>query len=433
MKYTKPKSRRIFFSASFDWNLIICIVLLNIFGLIMIYSASYYYAENGLHKAPDHFFINQLYFVIGGLALMFAVSLFGTHLYNNWFFLTASIGLSFLLLAAVMVPSLSKSSHGAARWIIIGPVSFQIAEPVKLFMIIFAACFTARLSFEIKWMKELAYYAVFALISLMLLLFSNNMSTAVIVFVYAFLLKMVNAKKLKGFWITIGAVALTGLLILLLIEYVIPYTPEENFRVTRIRAWLHPEDPNYASSEAYQGQLALYAIASGGFFGRGLGRSLIKFRLPEPHNDYILAIIFEELGVSGVLILTILFGYLLYRIFLVYRDSRNRFSRDIVLGVFLHLSLQILMNYGVTLGLLPTMGVTLTFISYGGTSLLFTFIELGLVLSVSRENAYETAHRKALQRVAEGDETLIRLLEEEDTFPAFLQNLPFFRRFGRNQ
>ena len=428
MKYIKPQKRNFFFRAPFDWNLIICIILLNIFGLIMIYSASYYYAANNLKKAQSYFFTNQLKYVIIGIVVMFAVSMFGPRFYDHGFFLAASIILSLMLIVAVRIPSISHSSHGASRWLTFGSLSIQIAEPVKLFMIIFAACFLSRLSFQIAWHKTAAYFIIFIITAGLLWRLSNNLSTAIIIFLNAFFLKMINSRDMRNYFLAMIVVTVLAIVAVLLIEYVIPYSPEESFRITRMRAWLHQDDPVYSNSEGYQGKLALYAIASGGFFGKGLGQSLIKFKLPEPHNDYILAIIFEELGIFGVLILSYLFCYLLYRIFLIYRDARSRFSANIALGVFLHLALQIVMNYGVTLGLLPTMGVTLTFISAGGTSVLFTFIEMGLVLACARETAAEEAHRKAVDKVSEGNAEIADLINQKPDkrilrLPGFLQRL----------
>ena len=428
MKYIKPGRRKFFFNAPMDWNLIICVILLNIFGLIMIYSASYYYAANTLKKAQNYFFLNQLKYVIIGLVVMFAVSFFGPRFYDHGFFLISGLCLSLLLIVAVRIPSISRSSHGASRWLTFGSLSIQIAEPVKLFMIIFAACFLSRLSFPKASQKTAAFFTVFGLTAVLLWRLSNNMSTAIIIFMNAFLLKMIDSKDMRNYFIIMIAAAVIAVIALLFIEYVFPYSEKEDFRITRIRAWMHPDDPVFSINEGYQGKLALYAIASGGLFGKGLGQSLIKFKLPEPHNDYILAIIFEELGVFGVIILTYLFCYLLYRIFLVYRDAKSHFSANIVLGVFLHLSLQIVMNYAVTLGLLPTMGVTLTFISAGGTSVVFTFIELGLVLACARETAAEEAHRKALEKVSEGNAEVIGLISRKEhlsgfRLPAFIQRL----------
>ena len=199
-----------------------------------------------------------------------------------------------------------------------------------------------------------------------------------------------------------------------MIRFAIPYSESENFRITRIRAWLEPTNVLYADNEAYQATQALYAIGSGGFFGKGLGQSLIKFKLPEPHNDYILAIIFEELGILGVLILTFLFAYLLYRIFRIFQACRHRFQSLLVMGVFLHLSIQIVLNYAVTLGLLPTMGVTLPFISYGGSAILFTMVELGIVLSVDRETKEELLYQEAIADIEAEDPYYKRIREEEN-------------------
>ena len=430
MKYVKPAKRKFFFKAPMDLNLIICVILLNIFGLIMIYSASYYYAAHNLNKAHDYFFTNQLTYVLIGISVMLLVSFFGPHFYDRAFFLVSGLALSLLLIVAVRIPSISHSSHGASRWLSFGSLSIQIAEPVKLFLIVFAACFLSRLSFTKAWHKTAVYFAVFGLTAFLLWRLSNNLSTAIIIFLNAFFLKMINSRDMRNYFIAMIVVAVIALIGLILIEYAIPYSDQESFRITRIRAWLHPEDPDFTKNQGYQARLALYAIASGGFFGKGLGQSLIKFRLPEPHNDYILAIIFEELGIFGVLILTYLFCYLLYRIYLVYTEARSRFSANLVLGVFLHLSLQVVMNYGVTLGLLPTMGVTLTFISAGGTSVVFTFIELGLVLSCARETAAAKAHEKALAQVSEGNAEIIELINRKPEgrmarfrLPAFIQRI----------
>ena len=189
---------------------------------------------------------------------------------------------------------------------------------------------------------------------------------------------------------------------IIILNNFIPYSQEENFRITRIRAWLNPMNEQYANTQ-YQAREALFAIGSGGFFGKGLGRSLIKFKLPEPHNDYILAIIFEELGIFGVLLLTYLFVYLLYKIFRIYAASKDKYARILVLGVFLHFAIQILMNYC----------VTLPFISAGGSSALFGLAELGVVLAVDRENKEAAIYEEA-QAELEAEDPYYRRIREED-------------------
>ena len=426
----KAVRQKIFFRAPLDWNLIICVILLNIFGLIMIYSASYYYASSTLKTEPAHFFENQLKYAVAGLVLMIIVSFIGPAFYHHKFFFAASLVLSLMLIVAVRIKGLAHVSHGASRWLKIGPITFQIAEPVKLFLIIFSAHFISWQKFSKESTRTMVYFFTFAMLAAGLWKLSNNMSTAVIVFLNAFFLKMINSKDMKKYFYAMIAAAVIAAIALLLLEYVVPFDKEnESFRITRIRAWLHPEDPDFSDAEGYQSRLAVYAIASGGFFGKGLGRSLLKFRLPEPHNDYILSIIFEELGVFGVIILTYLFCYLLYRIFLAYRNAVNRFSANIVLGVFLHLALQIVMNYGVTIGLLPTMGVTLTFISAGGAAVVFSFIELGLVLAAARESAAQEAYKKALKQVSEGNQMIENMIENSRFDDTVLSRIAgFFRR-----
>ena len=398
-----------FLHTPFDWALILSVVLINIFGLIMIYSASYYYGERAYGYTPDYFFKNQLRYVVIGLAGMLVLSYIRPKLYKKLGLLALilSIGLIF----AVRMPGIGHASHGAARWIKIGPITLQIAEPVKLGVIVFLAA--ALTKFDIKNRLVLIIIAFLAFFYAgAVLLFSNNLSTAIIIFGIFFFMLMLNHPNQKLFILAIVAVLVVAFIAVIYIDKRIPYAEGESFRLTRIRAWLHPTDPLFIDEAAYQPTQALYAIASGGFFGKGLGQSLLKFTLPEPHNDYILAIVFEELGVFGVVILTYLFGYLLFRMFLIYRDLRDRFSRLLVLGVFLHIAIQMLLNYMVVLGLFPTTGVTLPFISYGGTSALFTMLEIGLVLSAQRSGVEEQVYREAREEVEAEDQYLKSLLEK---------------------
>ena len=157
-----------------------------------------------------------------------------------------------------------------------------------------------------------------------------------------------------------------------------------SFRIRRILVWLHPED--YASGDGYQTLQALYAIGSGGIFGRGLGNSIQKLgSVPEAQNDMIFSIICEELGLFGALLVLVLFGYLLYRLFFIAQNAPDLFGSLLVTGIFIHIALQVIFNIAVVLNLMPNTGVTLPFISYGGTSIMFLMIEMGLALGVARK------------------------------------------------
>ena len=156
----------------------------------------------------------------------------------------------------------------------------------------------------------------------------------------------------------------------------------ENFRLRRILVWLNPEE--YASEGGYQIMQALYAIGSGGFFGKGLGNSAQKMIIPEVQNDMILSIICEELGVFGAIIVLVLFGMLLFRLLFIAQNAPDLYGSLIVTGIFAHIALQVVLNVAVVINLIPTTGITLPFISYGGTSILFLMAEMGIALGVSQ-------------------------------------------------
>lgn len=155
----------------------------------------------------------------------------------------------------------------------------------------------------------------------------------------------------------------------------------QDFRLRRILVWLHPEQ--YSDEGGFQVMQGLYAIGSGGFFGKGLGNSAQKMIIPEVQNDMILSIICEELGVFGAIVILTLFGMLLYRLMFIAKNAPDLYGSLIVTGIFAHISIQVILNVAVVLNLIPTTGITLPFISYGGTSILFLMVEMGLALGVS--------------------------------------------------
>ena len=161
-------------------------------------------------------------------------------------------------------------------------------------------------------------------------------------------------------------------------------TTSENFRLRRIITWLDPE--NHADKGGFQVMQGLYAIGSGGFFGKGLGNSTQKLGvIPEVQNDMILSIVCEELGVFGAIVILVLFGLLLYRLMFIARNAPDLYGSLIATGIFAHIALQVILNIAVVTNLIPTTGITLPFISYGGTSILFLMTEMGIALGISRK------------------------------------------------
>ena len=194
----------------------------------------------------------------------------------------------------------------------------------------------------------------------------------------------------------LGAIALV-IIILIIMNY--SMTSSSSFRLRRILAWLHPEEN--LSTDSYQVLQGLYAIGSGGLFGKGLGNSVQKLSIiPEAQNDMIFAIICEELGLFGAILLMLLFGYMLYRLIVIAQNAPDLYGTLIVSGIFIHIALQVILNIAVVLNVIPTTGVTLPFISYGGTSVIFIMIEMGIALNVARNiRNTETAESRRFERV----------------------------------
>lgn len=211
---------------------------------------------------------------------------------------------------------------------------------------------------------------------------TSNSSTAIIIFCITAGLIFVAHPKTRPFMIGLALIAALAVIGVMILSKTLETS--SSFRIRRILVWLHPED--YASGDGYQTLQALYAIGSGGIFGRGLGNSIQKLgSVPEAQNDMIFSIICEELGLFGALLVLVLFGYLLYRLFFIAQNAPDLFGSLLVTGIFIHIALQVIFNIAVVLNLMPNTGVTLPFISYGGTSIMFLMIEMGLALGVARK------------------------------------------------
>jgi cell division protein FtsW len=276
------------------------------------------------------------------------------------------------------------ASGGAVRWIQLGSIKFQPSEMAKPIIIMYVADMCSEHPSKLKSIKGMAEIALLPIVNCGLILI-ENLSTALICIVIVISMIIVASPNWKIFfkplYILIYVVAIAGLL-------VAAFAGEKNaYRRIRIQAWLHPE--NYPD-DTYQTLQSLYAIGSGGLFGRGLGQSIQKTgNLPEAHNDMIFAIICEELGLFGGLVLLAVFVMLILRLLYVMKNTPDSFGGLVMVGIMVHISVQLLVNIGVVTNTIPNTGVTLPFVSYGGTSLLFLLIEIGMALSVSRQQRFE--------------------------------------------
>ena len=347
---TKRKRTREKEKLYYDYDLLLVIIFLMCFGLVMLYSSSAYSAQVD-YKNDMFFFTRQAMIGIIGFIVMFIVSKIDYHLYGAyakelfWF--------SMFLMALVQTP-LGKTVNGARRWIRLpGGLSLQPAEFTKIAVILFIA-------YEI--------------------LLTDNLSTAIIVFAITCILIFVVHPKTKPFIAGVIVAGIVGIIGIIFLKYTL--AKSDNFRMRRIIAWLNPEAN--ADTDSYQFLQGLYAIGSGGFFGKGLGNSTQKLHaIPEAQNDMILAVICEELGVFGAIIILCLFAFMLYRLLFIARNAPDLYGALIATGIFAHIALQVTLNIGVVTGLLPTTGVTLPFISYGGTAIVILLAEMGIALGIS--------------------------------------------------
>ncbi|TCL60076.1 cell division protein FtsW [Kineothrix alysoides] len=364
----------------FDYSLLFIVLFLLGFGLIMIYSTSSY--ESNLQFGDSTFYLKkQVIATVIGLAAMIVVANIPYHFWERF----ATLGYigSGVMIPLVLVPGIQYSANGATRWIRIGGFTLQPAEVAKLGMILFLASLVCRMGRGIRTTK--GFFTVLAVplpICLMIWQITNNLSSAIIVFGIAALMLFVASPEYKKFILLgLGGVAAVAVLIFAVVNAA--SSDGLNFRGERILAWLDPEA--YASGKGFQTLQALYAIGSGGILGKGLGQSMQKLGfLPEAQNDMIFSIICEELGLFGAIAIIIMFLLLIWRFMVIANNAPDLFGALLVVGVLGHIAIQVILNIAVVTNTIPSTGISLPFISYGGSSVLFLMIEIGLVLSVAK-------------------------------------------------
>ena len=363
----------------FDYSLLAVVIFLLCFGLVMLYSTSSYSAQAKFEN-DMYFFIRQAVISAGSLVVMMIVSKIDYHWYSKVAKLVYWV--AFILMALVLTP-LGIESYGARRWIRLPfRQTMQPAEVTKIAIIIFIPlllCEAGNRIKNIKVLRDIFLWGAAAAAGVFFL--TDNLSTAVIVMGMVCIMIFVSHPKTAPFLVLAGGGLTLVAIVVKLLDIVMDTSGD--FRLRRILVWLHPEE--YASEGGFQVMQGLYAIGSGGFFGKGLGNSAQKMVIPEAQNDMILAIICEELGVFGAIVLLTLFGMLLYRLMFIAQNAPDMYGSLVVTGIFAHIAIQVILNVAVVLNLIPTTGITLPFVSYGGTSILFLLAEMGLALGVSRQ------------------------------------------------
>ena len=345
--------------------LLVCMVLFLVFGLAVLYSTGSY---NGSVRFGDAFYYmkKQFFAAALGMLAMYLISCMDYHIFEKYAIAAylISLALSTLVLFA------GNAYNGSRRWLSLGPLSFQPSEFAKLAVILFLARMVGRQKKKRNSFLNLVFVIALVL-PIVALVGTNNLSTAIIILGIAVIVVFVSDKRYMQFvWIAAAGAGMMAL-----------FLGMESYRLERIAIWKNPE----AYEKGYQTIQGLYAIGSGGLFGKGFGESIQKLGfVPEAQNDMIFSIICEELGFVGATILMLVFLMLIWRFMVIAVHAPDLFGSLIAAGAMGHIAIQVILNVAVVTNTIPNTGITLPFISYGGTSVLFLLSEMGLVLAVSR-------------------------------------------------
>lgn len=348
----------------YDMGFLIVVFLLVGIGLLILYSTSAY---NGRVKFHDSFYYlkKQAFATLLGIAAMFVMANIDYHVWINF----SALGYITAIILSTAVLFIGDEYNGSKRWLSFGPFSFQPSEYAKVALILFLSYIVMKNVKQIHKIRTL-FKIILLTLPIVGLVGSNNLSTAVIILGIAAILIFVSSPKYAQFiWMAVVGCGFLGIFLAL-----------ESYRLERLAIWRNPEK----FEKGYQTLQGLYAIGSGGLFGRGLGESIQKLGfVPEAQNDMIFSIICEELGLFGAGFIIILFLILIWRLFMIATHAKDLFGALLATGAMGHMMIQVILNIAVVTNTIPNTGITLPFISYGGTSVVFLLIEMGLVLSVS--------------------------------------------------
>ena len=348
-----------------DYTLLLIVVFLVVIGLVILSSTSAY---NGPVKFHDSFYYlkKQAFATVLGIVLMLFVAGMDYHIWQR----LAVFGYLAAVALSVAVMLFGREINGSKRWLALGPFSFQPSEFAKVALILFLADLVTKNVKTIGKMWTLCRI-MFWILPIVGLVGASNLSTAIIILGIGVILIFVASPKYAQFALMgLAGACFMGIFLAL-----------ESYRLERLAIWRNPEK----YEKGYQTLQGLYAIGSGGVFGVGLGNSVQKLGfVPEAQNDMIFSIICEELGLAGAGIIVFLFLLLIWRFFMIASGSRDLFGALIATGAMAHMMIQVILNIAVVTNTIPNTGITLPFISYGGTSVMFLLIEMGLVLSVSQ-------------------------------------------------
>ena len=360
-KYIKP--------GGYDFTVLFIVLTLVLFGVVMIFSSSYYYTMTSAKYEYDmfHFLKKQSLWAVFGIIAMLAAMNVPYNFYKRFAWGCYWLSNAFL----IALRFIGIEVNGQKRWLGVGPIQFQPSEFTKIAVIL------ALSVYVIEHRKELGHprgfvYACLVLLLPVGLIATTNLSSAILVFLMGATILFIASPRIWYFGAGAGAVGGLGAIAVLAFPY----------RIGRIKTWLDPwADPTGTGFQTIQ---SLYAVASGGLFGLGLGQSRQKTFIPEAYNDIIFAIICEELGLVGAALVILLFAVLIWRGVKIAMNAKDQFGMLVATGITAVIAFQSIINIGVVTNTIPNTGQPLPFISYGGTSLLFLMGMVGILLNISR-------------------------------------------------
>lgn len=363
---------KLFISGKMDLTFLVLLLIILTIGLVMLFSASYIFADT--YYGNSYYFITkQAGFAVFGVLMMLFVSKIDYHFIRKFAIPFYLLMVGFLVVMLILPPMVQGTS--VKRWFSLGPINFQPSELAKFAVILLLAHLIAANQKLMKTFKfGVLFLGLLVGVVCVLVVLEPHLSATVLIFLIGAVMMIVGGMKLRYLFIGLGVVAAGATAVL---SGLVTYAED------RITYWLNP----WAApvGEGYQTIQSLLSIGSGGWLGRGLGQSRQKYLwVPEPHNDFIFSIVCEELGFIGAMIIIILFCLLMWRGFVIAMKAPDKFGSMLALGLTFQVGLQMALNVLVVTNTIPNTGISLPFFSYGGTSLVILLLEMGVILSISR-------------------------------------------------
>lgn len=370
------RKRKKYSMKSIDYTLLCAILVLLFIGIVMVYSASSYYAlyQIDVYNTEFYFYKEITWSIVGVIGMLVTMSI-DYHYYKKWTPWLVLITLVFL----VLVLFVGSNINGAVRWIRLGPLSFQPSELAKYVVVLYLALLIDKRKGKITKFKEgTIFYLAVAGVFAGLILLEHNLSITAIVMMVAFIMILVGGAKISHLFSLVPVGLVAGIALIF----------TQSYRLKRLTSFLNPWA--YTSGDSYQLVQSLYALGSGGIFGVGIGNSRQKaLFMPEPHNDFIFSIIGEELGLIGCIIIISIFMFIVIKGTSIAIKARDNYGFLLAIGIISVIAIQAIINIAVVTGSMPVTGVPMPFISYGGTSLVFNLGAMGILLNISRQSKEE--------------------------------------------